>query len=640
MVGKRLIYLLMIGFAYLVFNSSCANQGMPSGGPIDSIAPVLLKSDPKLNAINVHPSEIKLTFDEYIVSDGISDKLIISPPLKTRPLIRMKGKTLILQLNDTLKPETTYSFDFQDGIADNNEKNTIPSFKTTFSTGNHIDTLQISGVVRDAFNLEPLEGISVYLYQDLSDSAIFKGKPNYMGKTNKQGMFCIGSLPKGKYRIFAFKNEAMNGHFNPDKDQVAFLPSILTPDAHYVAKPQKIIKGKDTLLVKGTTEFSPEPLWLSAFQHPTRLQHLETSKRENRSHCVFIFKAPTDQSLTFEPLGAAVQGKWDISRANSGKDTIDLWITHPSLLKQDSLKMKVSYNNFNPAAKLRLSSDTIVLFYKEPVVTEHAKKKKKKQEEKPVTPTFYIECNAGKDHDLNKDIAIQFTEPYQKLDTTKIHLAIKKDTLFLPITKRIVPDSSNILRLFVQKNWQERTEYKLTVDSAAIQTISGAVNMASVHNFNTQAESYYGKIIVKVSGTKDPCILQIVKNDDKEGIVSQLLASAGQTVTFDFLKPDKYKIKLILDSNNNGKWDPGDLYKNIQPESVYYYNEIIKLRSNWERNITWTIPTHPVPKVLDPEIVAAEQKKLEEEKLRKRNENQNKQSGKPKNPFSGSHLGF
>lgn len=640
MVGKRLIYLLMIGFAYLVFNSSCANQGMPSGGPIDSIAPVLLKSEPRLNAINVNPSEIKLTFDEYVVSDGVIDKLIISPPLKTRPLIRMKGKTLILHLNDTLKPATTYSFDFQDGIADNNEKNAIPEFKTAFSTGNHIDTLQISGIVRNAFNLEPLSGISVYLYQDLSDSAIFKGKPNYMGKTNKKGMFCIGSLPKGKYRIFAFKNEAANGHFNLDKDSVAFLPSVLTPDAHYVAKPQKIIKGKDTLLVKGTTEFLPEPLWLSAFQHPSRKQHLETSKRENRSHCIFIFKSPTDQSLSFEPVGASVQGKWNISKISPGKDTIDLWITHPNLLKQDSLKMKVSYNTLNASGKLHLASDTIVLFYKEPVVTEKAKKKKKKQqEEKPSVPTFYVECNAGKDHDLNRDIAIRITEPYLKLDTTKIHLAIKKDTLFLPIKKRIIPDSSNILRIFIQRDWQERMDYKLTVDSAAIQTLSGAVNMASVHNFNTQAESFYGKIIVKVSGTKIPCILQIVKNDDKEELVSQRFATSGQTVTFDYLKPDKYKIKLILDSNNNGKWDPGDLYKNIQPESVYYYNEIIKLRSNWERNINWSVSLQPSLKVRDPEIEAAEQKKIEEEKARKRNENQNTQ-GKAKNPFSGSHLGF
>ncbi|MDP4207040.1 MAG: Ig-like domain-containing domain, partial [Bacteroidota bacterium] len=607
--------MLLIGFAYLVFNSSCANQGMPTGGPLDSIPPVLLNSVPKLNEKNVKASEVALTFDEYIIPDEVNNKLIISPPLKRRPIVRMKGKTLLIQFKDTLRPETTYSFNFQDAIADNNERNPIPDLKLAFSTGNTIDSLRISGTVRDAFTLEPLDLISVFLYKDLSDSAIYRGKPDYMGRTNKEGFFEIVNIPKEKFRIFAFKNEANDYRFNPEKDQVAFLNKVITPDSRFNNSAlQKIVRGKDTITVKGKTEYLPEPLWLMAYREPYRTQRIENSKRTQKNHCVFNFLAPTDDALKFEPIHPKITGDWNIIRKGVNKDTIDMWITHPDLLKQDSIMMRVTYNRPDSAGKLALTSDTVALYFKDLTITDRVKKKKKKGEDKPEVPTFLLSSNTSKDFDLNRDIVFKFSEPIQKIDTSMFHLDIKQDTIYLPIKKLIQPDPSNILQYTLKHNWQERAEYRLTVDSAAVKTISGAISLAYKQNFNIQAESFYGKIIVKLTGPKDNCILQVIENDDKEQIRSQQIIKAGETVTFSYLQPKKYKLKVIVDANKNGKWDSGDLRLKQLPEEVYYYPEIIKLRSNWERNLNWNVALQPGKKVRDPEVEAEELKKKQEEK--------------------------
>ncbi|HLN73992.1 MAG TPA: Ig-like domain-containing protein, partial [Prolixibacteraceae bacterium] len=178
-------------FFYLIFTTSCANQGMPTGGVKDTIPPVLLRTDPSLRSTNFKGSGLRFTFDEFIISDEISEKLVISPPMKKKPLVKMKGKTLILEFQEGLKKESTYSLDFKDAVVDNNEKNPIKDFRFSFSTGATFDSLRVAGYVKDALSQEPVDKVLVMLYRTKDYKAFTDSIPDYIGTTNKEGLFMI-----------------------------------------------------------------------------------------------------------------------------------------------------------------------------------------------------------------------------------------------------------------------------------------------------------------------------------------------------------------------------------------------------------------------------------------------------------------
>lgn len=209
---------------YSLLIASCANIGQPTGGDKDSIPPQIVEMKPYIRETNFKGDEFKVTFNEFVTMSELRQKMVISPAPKEQPELKTRGKSFIIQFKDTLLQNTTYTLDFKDAIADNNEGNKMYNFRTSFSTGESIDTLRIAGMVRDAFTLKPLKDVSVFVYKDLSDSASIKNRPDYVAKTNEEGVFIVDGLASENYRVYAVSDLNRDYQLNNYSEPYAFYP--------------------------------------------------------------------------------------------------------------------------------------------------------------------------------------------------------------------------------------------------------------------------------------------------------------------------------------------------------------------------------------------------------------------------------
>jgi len=255
---KSIFPLLIISaFFYLVIYTSCANIGSPSGGPKDSIAPVLLQTTPTLRSTNYKEKDVRFTFNEYILPDDIRDNLVISPPMKKKPVIKMKSKTLIVEFPEDLKDSTTYSLDFKDAVVDNNEKNPIEDFRFSFSTGAVFDSLRVTGYVKNALTQEPVEKALIVLHRMAEYTALIDSIPDYIGISNKEGLFMIDNIAPGSYRLYSVTDADNSLTYNSNAELIAFADSLIVPTARFEAKIETVIKGNHTIFTAGPTKFFP-----------------------------------------------------------------------------------------------------------------------------------------------------------------------------------------------------------------------------------------------------------------------------------------------------------------------------------------------------------------------------------------------
>ena len=262
---QNIPFLIVAALAWIVIISSCANQGMPTGGPRDSIPPVLTGTQPAHKSLNFDGDEIRLTFNEYIDPSDISEALVVSPPLTKRPIVRTKSKTLIVQFNEELRDSVTYSLDFKNSIVDNNEQNPYEGMRFSFSTGDVFDTLRIAGKVLNGFNLEAVENTLVALHKNLHDSAVFRIIPDYIAKTDKNGLFMIDNIAPGSYHIFSINDANNDMLYNEGAEEIAFLDTLVVPSAEFHEELDTLVKGVDSLLITGHIHFYPEPFYLRQF---------------------------------------------------------------------------------------------------------------------------------------------------------------------------------------------------------------------------------------------------------------------------------------------------------------------------------------------------------------------------------------
>jgi len=290
-VVKRSLQNIVSLLIPIVLIYACANMGMPKGGPKDKTPPVIVKSIPEQNQLNFKDTKVRITFNEFVVPQDLNDKFIVSPPTTKKPIFRTKGKTLIVDLNEKLLPNTTYSLDFKDGIVDNNESNKYKDLRLAFSTGSDLDSLRIVGFVRDAFTLEPSKNCYVLLYKGTSDTLVHKTRPDFVGKTNSQGFFAVTNLPTVSYMIYALSDIDNNLKYTAGVDSISFLENRITPSAIYEPKRDTVITGSDTLVVVGKTRFYPDPLNFSLFFEKGFDLRLDKYTRPTRQTVSLLFTA-------------------------------------------------------------------------------------------------------------------------------------------------------------------------------------------------------------------------------------------------------------------------------------------------------------------------------------------------------------
>jgi len=606
---------LLIGISlfYLIFYTSCANIGSPSGGLKDTIPPVVVKTIPLLRSTNFNGTDVRFTFDEFIMSDQISEKLVVSPPMKKKPIIKMKNKTLIIEFAQPLTKGITYSLDFKDAVVDNNEKNPIEDMRFSFSTGASYDSLRVSGYVKNALNQEPVEKALVMLHRKKDYKAFVDTIPDYIGTTDKEGLFMIDNIAPGEYRLYALKDVDNSLTYNSNAESIAFDDSIIVPSARYVARNDTVIKGLDTLLVTGHVDYSPKPQYLMMFDEIKFDQYLDASKRTQSNKIDFYFKESLSDSFRVNLVKPTPPKNWCFIEKNLKRDSITVWLTDTILSKNDSLKFELKYEALDSLNRMVIKHDTVEMIY----ARAKTPKIKRKKGEVPALPSITLTNNINTSaHDIYQRIQIEAPEPLTSFDLSKIRLYSMVDTVKTRIPIEVKRDSNSIRKYFIEHRWTPNANYMFRIDSAAAFNIYGYPNKKVEVKFKTQKEDFYGKIILTVANLNGPAIIQLLSNDKDEKVLQKIQILGSAKVEFPYLKPEKYKIRLIMDANKNGKWDTGFLAGNIQPEEVVYYPKIIKVRGNFEFKENWEINYMPNYKkdIIDEELEKEKARKKELEK--------------------------
>lgn len=608
--------LIGLSFFYLVFYTSCANIGSPTGGPKDSIPPVVVRTIPELRSTNFKGSDIRFTFNEYIIPDEIGEKLIISPPMKKKPVIKMKGKTLIIEFAENLRKESTYSFDFKDAVADNNEKNPIEDLRFSFSTGATFDSLRVAGYVKNALNQEPVEKALVMLHRQKDYTVFIDSIPDYIGTTNKEGFFMIDNVAPGEYRLYALTDADNSRTYNSNSELIAFADSLIVPSAHFHAETDTVVNGLDTMVVTGHVDYQPGPQFLMMFEEEKFDQYLDSYKRNQANKCDFYFSESLSDSFRVNLLQPTPPKDWSFLETNLKRDSITVWLTDTILSNQDSLKFELRYQVLDSLQQLVTKLDTIQMIYSAP----KAQKTKRKKNDVPEVPTITLSNNINSSaHDIYQRIRIEAPEPLASFDTSMVRLFSIVDTVKTRLPIVVEKDTNSIRKYYVDYPWEPNSNYEFQVDSAAARNIYGFPNNKIDQKFKTQKEDFYGKIILTVSGLNDPAIVQLLANNKEEKVLQKIQVLEDGKIEFPFLKPEKYILRLIIDSNKNGKWDTGFLADHLQPEKVVYYPKVIKIRSNFEYKESWEINYTPDYKklLIDEEAEKEKARKKEQEKKNK-----------------------
>lgn len=515
----------------------CASRGRPGGGPIDETPPEIVSESPANLTTNFKAKEIRIRFNEYIKVKDLQKQLIISPPMKYQPVITPQGsasKEIRIKILDTLEANATYAFNFGNSIVDNNEENPYEYYRYVFSTGETIDSLTVSGEVFDAESKRADDFVSVMLYEidsAYTDSIVYKEKPKYITNTlDSLTTFTIENLKEGQYKLVALKEENSNFTFEPKTDKIGFYEGVLTvpTDSFY-----------NITLFKERPDFKvlkPSQVAEQRIQFPYEGDYVDLD---------ITVKSDSLDNLEYRLM------------FDKQKDTVYYW--YKPKVEIDSAEIFVKSKSFEETFKYKFrggDKDSLVVSL-----------------EKPGTLNF------------NEIPTILGTIPFTKIDTTKINL-IDKDSA--RVTYDVKYESlKNRYKLIYEL--QESEKYKMQLLPGALTDFYGETNDTLNFNFGTKLKSDYGKIRVRLVNAKLPMIVQLV--DDKGNVQYEAYADEYPVVDLNDLQPKQYQLRVIFDTNKNGKFDTGNYLRKTQPERISYYpvDEDTNVRANFDYELTFTL---------------------------------------------------
>ena len=610
---------VLITFFILLFHA-CARPGTLTGGPEDFTPPVYVTSKPEPNAINFQGKKIEIIFDELVKIDR-TDKVIITPPQKKNPVIQSVGRKVTVELKDSLLPNTTYTFDFTDAIADVNEKNVLENFSFAFSTGEIVDSLMVSGLLLNAQNLEPMPGIMVGLHNNLSDTAFTKTPFLRTTKTNELGQFRIRNIAPGSYHVFALNDLNHDYTFDQPGEDIAFIDSIFIPSFEPAIRMDTIWADSitvDTIMLVNYTRFTPDHLRLFLFKEDYERQFLTRPTRADYS-MTFKFNSAKELDPVFTILNHETGNDWFIPEyAEEGK-SITLWIKDSTLYKADTLTVETAYLKSDTLSQLVHSADTFKLVLR--------KKTEKKKDKNAVEKIDFlgIDFSAQGTIEVFDTVRFTFNEPVPNIDLSKIIFEEKIDTLWHPIELPVVRDSLNPRSFFIDQKWPYEKEYRIIIDSAVIYSLYGKWNDKQEVSFKSKKSKDYGFLYVAISGNQHNGFGELL--DVSEKVVRQSKIIDGELI-FINIKPGKYFLRYIEDANGDGKWTTGKYEGKRYPETVYYYPGFFELKQNFESENSWNVTEVPVEKQKPLEITKNKPKEKKPRKPENTNANTNRNTGR------------
>ncbi|QYJ68847.1 Ig-like domain-containing protein [Flavobacterium litorale] len=532
--NSLLLYAFFITMVVTVC-TSCAKRGSITGGAKDTIPPSIVRSSPRNMSTEFRGNEIRIDFDEYVKIKNANKQLIISPPMETAPIITPTGsasKYIRIKIRDTLQPNTTYSFNFGQSITDNNEGNPYSQFRFVFSTGTYIDSLRLDGRIKDAQSQKADDFVTVMLYEDnetYNDSTVFNERPRYVTNTlDSMVVFSLQNLKKGKYHLFALKDENNNYRYDPKSDKIGFLPYTITVPNDTIYE-LELFKEQLPFEAKRPKQASSNRLYAG---------FAGTPKAED-------IKITVADAATNEPIKT-------ITTVLKDKDSVQVWL--PRNITTDSLKVNMAYRD---------SINDFTMRFKEMKAADS------------------LSVNALQTGTLHfrEKFTLKTTTPLTAIDSTKISL-IQKDSANVPFTYAY-DDFKQELKFDFEK--EEEQQYTFTLLPGALRDFYDTENDTLTYRLKTTLLSDYGNLRVKLTNAdRFPLLLQIT--NAKEEVQAAYYSEGETEINFDGILPTQYLLRVIYDDNKNGKWDTGNYLQKIQPEQIIYFTKPIDVRANWDVN--------------------------------------------------------
>ena len=542
-----------------VLVSTCAIVSPPEGGPKDVKPPSAVSSIPLNASVNFKSRKIKIRFNEFIQIKDIGTQLLVSPPLNETPVVSIKGKWLIVKLPANLKDSTTYSIFFGNAIVDFSEGNPMNDYRYVFSTGSRIDSCEISGKVVNAFTLKPEKDVFVMLYNKNQDSLPLKERPVYVCKTNDNGNFAFKNIASAAYKIFALRDVNSNYLYDMPNEEISYSDSMLM-------SVNKKEPEKDTVKAKKPVSDKPHvETELLLFTEKDTIQKLLSASNTMKNEYTLTFKFPV-KKLELLPLDTGFIGNWYIKEFNAANDTMKVWFinTHVPVFK-----MIVSDNGkFLDTTMISLGSE---------------KKEKTVSKLKKTKSNFIFSSNIKTNFDYYINLSIKSAYPLIREKFSEFRLVEEKDTL------KLMPVFTDSVKRNMEFKYKlkQNTNYQIIIPDSCLEDIYHQFNDSIHLNFKTNNAENYGTLIVncKVKDTKPDYIIQLIMENNN--IVSKSTIHENAMLKFEHLKPGKYFLKIIVDSNKNGKWDTGNYLHHIQPEKIIIRQSVIEIKENWDQEIEW-----------------------------------------------------
>jgi len=521
----------------LVF-SSCGQRGNPSGGSKDNTPPKVVRSIPDSCGLNFKGNKISWTFDEYVTLSKLNQEILISPPVKKQPTFKLIGKKLTLTFDTLFNPNTTYSIFLGKGVKDLNEGNPLENNLLVFSTGEILDSLSVHGEIFDAESMEDISEGMVHLYKEKNDSIPLKKIPSYFAKV-EHGHFEFTNLSEGTYKIFYLKDNNSNFLYDLPNESIAFLNSEIS-----------VSNQQDT-----------SEIILRAFSGEEKRQFLTGSGCDFKGKFHFEFNIPV-QEFSIEPLDNSFKKDWKILEWNKNKDSLIVWSSLVESL--DSIALLLEYDGLKDTLKYSIS-------------------RRKKMNTQPIEVQQNFSNNGNH---FKKPFIISFSQPISSYDTSKIVFIGPGDSTLASI-KSV---GEELKKFKLCRELKENSTYQLTLLPKAIQSIFGAYNKDTLRlNFATAINSSFGNLTINYhfKETKSNGILQVYFENN---LKKEVFLTENQGKLFiEGAKPGNYSLKYIADENMDKKWTSGNYWNKKQPEMIYWYNQNITLRANWDLEVEWIL---------------------------------------------------
>lgn len=567
LLSKFLVFLPAgLFIASAIIPNSCANTTQaPTGGPKDTIPPIIVNINPFPGTTNVpvHKPKFVFTFNEYVTVKNGSD-IYLSPPLSKLPKYKIQGKSLVVYFDDDLIENTTYTLDIGNAVADNNEGNVYPGYTLVFSTGSKIDSMLVSGIVQDCNTLKPVKGATVMLYKDLRDSAVLKHRPTAAIKTDEWGFFCLRNIQDTVYRMYAIKDNEGNNIYDPDNDLIAFYDSLVKPTIKVNDTLPEVMRYsmKDTLhcLIRKT------PYELNLFRGKPSKQMLKERVRTGVRSGYITFMAPNVQ-LDSVWIGG-ISSKRIMKQMNIERDSLEIWFNDQRQIP-DTIKMFVTYRKTDSLGNLAPVTEQAKLFMENKNSYSRSSRRKLKHQDTICALKVLAQTERIEQYGLEMEFGLPLIKA--SFDSMELRYRTPRQKEFksgFTVTR----DKNNLRKYTVRPHGKllQGYEYFLKIPQRKFKDINGFYNDSLLVKFSLPTDEKLSNLRLNIKNVKSNYIVDLL-DERRTKVIRNYVISEDTSLEFPYLTAGKYMVRITEDKNGNGIVDTGSLLDHRQPEKVKFY---------------------------------------------------------------------